>query len=165
MKQILGVFFILLLAIGILYVVKFHPEALQGDFSHIRETTPMPSSLPIISIRGINFRLLLAKTPEEQQKGLGFRDSLPQDEGMLFLFDHPDYQAFWMKGMRFPLDIIYIRDNKIVTIFQKMPNPPTENAAVEILKPSEPADTVLEINSGLSAKYDFEVGDEVKISL
>jgi uncharacterized protein len=54
-----------------------------------------------------SFGVELAVTPEAQQRGLMYRDSLPFDEGMLFIQPHQARVAFWMKNMKFALDILY----------------------------------------------------------
>jgi uncharacterized membrane protein (UPF0127 family) len=69
------------------------------------------------------FKIELARTPEEQQKGLSNRASLPEDHGMLFLFDKPAPYGFWMKEMRFPLDIIFIKNKTVVTVDENLPAP------------------------------------------
>ena len=54
------------------------------------------------------FNLELATTPAQRQRGLMFRDSLPQDGGTIFVFDEPEVLSFWMRNTRIPLDIAYI---------------------------------------------------------
>ena len=82
---------------------------------------------------------------------------------MLFLYDTPDYYQFWMKGMAFPLDIIFIRDSTIVTIARNVP-PPIGDSELPRYGPDEPADKVLEINAGLCDKYGIQEGDTVDIT-
>jgi uncharacterized protein len=109
---------------------------------------------PKALIQNHSFKLLLAKTEKDRETGLSLKKSLPQDIGMLFMFDKKDYYSFWMKNMKFPIDIIFIRNNKIVTVYSKV-KPPINNKELAIYQPNEPVDTVLEINSGLSEKYGF----------
>jgi len=119
---------------------------------------------PKIIVGNQTFKLLLANSPLEKKTGLSYKASLPLDYGMLFRFQKPDYYSFWMKDMKFPIDIIFIRDGKIVTIY-KNAEPPlhgTQNLAK--FSPTEPADTVLEINAGLSEKYNFCHGTKVSFS-
>jgi uncharacterized membrane protein (UPF0127 family) len=84
---------------------------------------------------------------------------------MLFLFPHPYYEVFWMKGMEFPLDIIYIRNNHIIAIYPSLANPTVQHTQVPIVTPPIPANEVLEINAGLSQTYHFKIGDTVSIHL
>ena len=84
---------------------------------------------------------------------------------MLFPFEKPGYYSFWMKNMKFPIDIIFIKSGKIVTIHKDVMPPKNLTDALPIYNPKEPADTVLEINAGLSEDYKFKEGDEVKLLL
>jgi len=120
---------------------------------------------PHITIKNQTFSLLVAKTEAEREKGLSGRASLPKNQAMYFVFDHPDYYAFWMKDMEFPLDIIYIHNNTVVTIYQNLQAPKKDATTWQIIKPSEPADGVLEINAGLASQYQIQKGDSVNLSL
>jgi uncharacterized protein len=116
-------------------------------------------------INNKTFKLEIADTPAAQQKGLSGRDSLAQDQGMLFVFDKADYYSFWMKNMKFPIDIIFIRGDKIVSISKNAVAPKSADASLPIYKPEAPVDKVLEINSGLSDKHNIKKGDKVEIKL
>jgi uncharacterized protein len=118
---------------------------------------------PRAQINGHVFSLYLAKTSEEQELGLAKYKKIDRNQGMLFLFNKPDYYSFWMKDMRFPIDIIFISGNKVVDIFQKVPVSLNENLPVYTTKTK--ADKVLEINAGLAKKYNIEIGSKVKINL
>ena len=117
---------------------------------------------PSVTIKGHKFKLYIAKNPKDQQIGLSKYNNLPQDYGMLFPFEKADYYSFWMKEMKFPIDIIYIRDNQIVTILKNVPVPKTKDESIPVYKPAQPADKVLEVNAGISEKYNFKEKDEVK---
>lgn len=136
--------------LGILFFLKFIPTSNQK---------------PSVSINNRIFNVKIAKTNEERAKGLSIYDKLPVNEGMLFTFTKADYYTFWMKDMKFPIDIIYIKDDKIVYIFQNVLAPSSEFDRLPIYKPTKKANYVLEINAGLSKKYNFKVGNEVKINL
>ena len=69
-----------------------------------------------VSIRNKTFVVDVAVTAKEKELGLGNRDSLAADHGMLFIYDHKEVFPFWMKNMRFPIDIIWIDDQTIVDI-------------------------------------------------
>ena len=66
------------------------------------------------NIGGKNFSLEIASDDQSRQLGLGKRDSLGEDQGMVFVFDKPDKYGFWMKDTRFPLDIIWLNENCMV---------------------------------------------------
>lgn len=69
---------------------------------------------PTVTINDITVKVELAQTPEEQQKGLMFREALGAKEGMLFIFDGNGPRSFWMKNTLIPLDMIFIAANKTV---------------------------------------------------
>ncbi len=119
------------------------------------------TTLAKAKIGDYSFNLLLAKTAKEKEIGLSNTKSLPKDTGMLFEFEKADYYSFWMKDMKFPIDIIFIKDNKIVTIYNEV-KPPTNNKELAIYQPLEPANKVLEISSGLSKQYGFKKDMEIK---
>src|SRR3989344_5019567 len=116
---------------------------------------------PKAIINNNSFELTVVNTPKEMETGLSETSSLPQNKGMLFLFKAPGHYPFWMKDMKMPIDIIYINNNKIITIFSKANPPSGPDESPIIYRPDEPSDKVLEINSGLSEKYGFKKGDTV----
>ena len=120
---------------------------------------------PQATINNHIFNLEIVKTNNERAIGLAKYKNILQNFGMLFLFEKPNYYSFWMKNMKFPIDIIFIKNNKIVTIFKDVPMPKSNNGSLPIYQAQELSDTVLEINAGLSDKYNFKNGDTVKIKL
>ena len=98
---------------------------------------------PTIRIGDREWRAEIADTDVSRAKGLSDRDTLCAECAMLFRFDAEGTYGFWMKGMRFPIDIAWIRKGVIVHIERHVP------ADFEgIMTPSTPADTVLETNAG-----------------
>lgn len=108
------------------------------------------------------FFIEIAKTQQEQEIGLSKYTSLPQENAMYFPFEKTGLYSFWMKGMHFPIDILFLQKNKIVTIFSDVPvKTDYQNYTYQ---PTQPVNAVLEINAGLSKKYGFKIGDSVIIS-
>jgi len=121
---------------------------------------------PFVSINNNSFKIDVARTTEEKIKGLSGKTSLPQNAGMLFVFDKPDIYDFWMRDMKFPLDIVWIYNDKIVTIVDNLqPTSETNLMKIPRFKSVLPADKVLEVNAGIANKYNLKVGDKVIISL
>ena len=120
---------------------------------------------PTIIIENKTFLLDVAKSAREQEIGLAKYNKLPQNMAMLFPFSNYGYYSFWMKNMKFPIDIIYIKDDKIVDIFTNVPNPKSENEKLKIYVSKSKANYVLEINANLSKHYGFKIGSSVKINL
>lgn len=102
----------------------------------------------------------VADTPEKMDLGLGERDVLDADYGMLFVYEPKQPAVFWMKGMRFPLDIIWIADGKVVKIDSDVPHEPGVPEGGLKLYPSGAAvDYVLEVNAGFAQRNNINVGD------
>lgn len=117
---------------------------------------------PTAIIRNHRFFIEVARTQNQQEVGLAKYRTLAQNKGMYFPFDHADYYTFWMKNMHFPIDIIFINNKKIVTIYS---NVREEKSYQDFLyKPTSPSNAVLEINASLAKKYGFKIGDPVIIS-
>ncbi|MBU6142283.1 DUF192 domain-containing protein [Patescibacteria group bacterium] len=112
-----------------------------------------------VEIDGQTFHIEIATTSIEQARGLSGRASLAPDAGMLFVFSGMTTPSFWMHGMEFPLDIIWISEGKIVGIAKDLP--PAVFGETTIYTPPQPVDQVLEINAGLSDRYGFRIGDAV----
>ncbi len=86
-------------------------------------TTSAPATIASVAIdtggRKVSFRVEVAVTPEEHARGLMYRSQLATDAGMIFVFEEPSVQRFWMKNTLIPLDMIFIgKDRKIVGIVE-----------------------------------------------
>lgn len=112
-----------------------------------------------VKINNHVFYVDLAVTPKEKEKGLGGRNELSPDRGMLFVFDHKEQYPFWMKEMRFPLDFIWIDDKTVVDITPNVPVP--ASSFLPIYHPRVPVDKILEINAGEVQKWGIQAGDSV----
>jgi len=95
----------------------------------------------------------------KRQQGLMFRKSLPENEGMLFVFDEEQRYSFWMKNMFIPLDFIWIsKDKRIIDIMTDVK--PCVDACDNLI-PKEKVKYVLEVNSGFVSKHKLNLGDQV----
>lgn len=110
------------------------------------------------------FKVEIAETSSQQAKGLSYRDGLGKDRGMFFEFNKESEYGFWMMGMRFPIDILWVKNNKIVGIEKNASVPAfgTPENALKLYYPPEPVDRVLEINAGLCDDLRIGVGDGVE---
>ena len=113
-------------------------------------------------INGKRIEIELAQTEELRTQGLSGREGLCSDCGMLFIFDQAGFHSFWMKDMRFDLDIIWLAGNKIVKITK---NVPYIRGSRESIHPEMPIDKVLEINAGKSEELGLQVGEHIDIKL
>jgi uncharacterized membrane protein (UPF0127 family) len=103
------------------------------------------------------FTVEVAQTPEQQEQGLMFRQSLAANQGMIFPRDPPGDATFWMKNTLIPLDIVFIRPNGTIARI-------AENAVPMSLDPIpslEPVSAILEIPGGRSAELGLKPGDKV----
>lgn len=101
----------------------------------------------------------VARTDRERELGLSNRPGLAEGEGMLFLFGGVGPAGIWMKDMRFPLDILWIRQGRIVMIKERA-QPLRPGGPVEVF--TAEADAVLEVPAGFAAAKGLVVGDTVR---
>ncbi len=124
--------------------------------------------LAIIGVDGVTKAQLtieIADTKEVRSKGLGYRESLATDSGMLFIHDNSQKYTYWMKGMEFAIDIMWIKGDTIMDIIPNVPPPivgQTEDT-LERYSSTVDVDTVLETNAGFVAEKNIEKGDKIKI--
>ncbi len=103
----------------------------------------------------------LAQNTSQWEKGLSHRTALADKTGMLFIFPEAHVPLFWMKNMRFPIDIIWLADQTVVDITHSAPvdqsdRPPTYS-------PRIPVNMVLEVPAGWSESHGIKLGDSIKI--
>ena len=110
------------------------------------------------------FNIEAVKTDKDKQIGLTKYTAIKDNQGMLFVFDPASETSFWMKNMKFPIDIIFIKDDTIVSFVENAPIP-TPNAEPPIYQSEVPVNYVLEINDVLIKKYNIKKGDKVKIEI
>lgn len=116
-----------------------------------------------LAAHGQVFHVEMANTDPKRELGLGKRDSLPADHGMYFQFPAAQYWVFWMKGMRFPIDIVWIQDGKVVDISADVPV--DTSLPLKTYSPVDPADAVLELNAGTAARIGLVRGDMLAIGV
>ncbi|MFH1745132.1 MAG: DUF192 domain-containing protein [bacterium] len=116
---------------------------------------------PHLIIDNKKIKIEIADDYVEIVNGLSGREYLEKESGMLFVFNDKQIRDFWMKNMRFPLDIIWINDNKIIDISKNL-LPEGENPLNHYYSP-KPVNYVLEVNGGFCEKNNIKTGDSVKI--
>lgn len=156
-KKIIIFFGIIFLIFGVIVLFQINTKSINNFVNK--------SANPTVTINSTTFRVEIAKTQKERVEGLSGREGLPANTGMLFQFENPSYYSFWMRGMKFPLDIIYILDDKVVAVFEDLP-PASPNDDNPIQYGSNIiADSVLEINAGEAKKNNIKVGDTAIIKI
>jgi uncharacterized membrane protein (UPF0127 family) len=146
---------ILVVIVAGIFIWKYFHPLLNKE----RGGERFPSSS--VTIDGKTFQVALAKTPAEQQKGLGDVTHLEKNSGMLFIFPKLDKYGFWMKDTLIPLDIIWIDTDWKIVFMQKNVTP---DSFPTVFTPNTPALYVLELNSGISDEFNFKIGDKVQFS-
>lgn len=128
------------------------------------------ASMPTAQIGENKIKLEVSSTPEQIQRGLMWRTAMPEDSGMVFLFRPESPVRFWMKNCYMSLDMLMIRDNKIVRIFENVP--PARNTPDEQCprypgegEPAVPVTEVVEVNAGYAKRHGIKEGDSVKFML
>jgi uncharacterized membrane protein (UPF0127 family) len=102
----------------------------------------------------------LAITPEEQEQGLMFVEDLPDDRGMLFIYDADNIRPFWMKNCKISLDFIWLAaDGTVVDI--TVDAPPCPGDPCPTYQSSAPSRYNLEVRGGLASEHGLKPGDRV----
>lgn len=113
---------------------------------------------------GNTFNVEVASTTIARARGLSGRDGLGADQGMLFLFNGYDTYGFWMKDMKFSIDMIWIKGNAVAGFSENAaPEPGASLWKLKIYYPPEAVDKVLEVNAGTVVKDGIKKGDTVVI--
>ena len=107
------------------------------------------------------FEVELADDQTKRSLGLSGRKFLAEGDGLLFIFEKPDLYPFWMKEMNFPIDIIWIdEDKKIIDLTEDV----RHDSYPQIFVSKNPALYVLEVNAGTIKKYEIKIGEEIFLS-
>ena len=106
-----------------------------------------------LTIGTVQIRVEVADTNAKRTQGLSDRPSLAPDAGMLFTFDKSGNYGFWMKGMNFPLDFIYLNNSKVVEVKENVPA-----SDLTPFYPAEPVLAVVEVNAGFVKQNNVAVG-------
>ena len=125
-----------------------------------------PSDIQYVKIAGQSVKVDLALTPLEQEQGLSGRTELGPNEGMLFVFQEPGKYFFWMKDMKFAIDMIWLAPRSLgevgieedlqVVYIKKDAKP---ESYPDLFGPDQNSKYVLEVSSGFSDKYNLQIGD------
>ncbi|HAU99552.1 MAG: Prolipoprotein diacylglyceryl transferase [Microgenomates group bacterium GW2011_GWF2_45_18] len=133
------------------------------------QSVPLRASLGVVTFSEKTFRVEVADTDERRALGLGGRNSIGEvagADGMLFFFSPASQPTFWMKGMRFPIDILWISENAVIKIDRNLqPEPNQSTSALSRYSPPRPVEYVLELQANDADRWQIDVGDSVQITL
>ncbi len=150
----------LLATVMLLSTVGSSPAQIAPPWRH--QVAPLQTSE--ILVGGVPLTVELAYQPADLQRGLGYRDGLAPGTGMLFLFEQSSPRSFWMKGMRFCLDIIWIQDGVVQGAAESVcPDAADiEDADRPSQKSPVPVSYVLEVPAGWMAEHGVTTGTAVE---
>ena len=165
-------------AAGIIAAVLFYPTLYVGGFDstaksdnqqqNMSETMPTNNSgyrQINITVNGVELVADIAETGDQKSKGLGVKDSLKENEAMLFPFSKEGAHAFWMNGMKFPIDIIWLDGDKKVVHIEHSLDPCVPNSPCQTYTPRDDSLYVLETVAGFAQKYNVTEGTPVEFEL
>jgi uncharacterized membrane protein (UPF0127 family) len=118
-----------------------------------------------ITVNGAELVADIAATNDQRTKGLSVKDSLNENESMLFVFSTEREHSFWMKDMKFPIDIIWIDEDKEVVHVEHSLEPCIPDEFCKPYKPDRDSLYVLETVAGFAEKYNVTDGTPVQLEL
>ncbi len=151
--------FVLLIAVIVGAFFIYKGQSLNIPF------LPQKTQVSKAIVGSIKINIEIADTQGKRSKGLGGRQSLASDSGMLFIFPKEDFYSFWMKGVKFPLDFIWIRGNKIIDITENVQAPIAgeKNENLPIYQSKESIDKLLEVNAGFVTRHGIKIGNTLNL--
>jgi uncharacterized membrane protein (UPF0127 family) len=118
-----------------------------------------------VTLNGMLLVADIAATDEQRTKGLSVKDRLDENEAMLFVFDYEAQHTFWMKNMKFPIDIIWINSDKTVVYIEHNVEPCSSEIFCPVFRPDHDSLYVLETVGGFAERHDIVKGTMVEFEL
>ena len=122
------------------------------------EKSPTAAGLMPLLLNGERILVEVADTDALRTRGLSFRDELSSDRGMLFVLPSSEYAGFWMKDMKFSIDIIWLDEKKKIAHIEQAVSP---ESFPRIFYPDKKSLYVIEVPAGFSQKHNLRVGDPI----
>ena len=127
--------------------------------------TPQPSASPLFKLARLKLKdtiipCELVDTPAARTQGLSGRASLQEGHGLILAFETPQVTRIWMPDMNFAIDVFFVKNNRIVALYQDVPPCPSRDECPSF-GPAEPIDYVLEVNAGSARHWQAAVGDSI----
>jgi uncharacterized protein len=116
-----------------------------------------PAVIPLTLPSGTVLQVEVMVKDEDRAMGLMFRPSLPKDRGMLFIFERSDFHGIWMKNCKFPIDIVWLdEERKVVHLAESVP--PCKAEPCPVYSPLRRAAYVVELNAGQARREKAVLG-------
>lgn len=162
--EILKIILFIALFMSYFYLMNIAIFSYASDDSGLSSTSQInENNTSIVKVGNMTLNVLLAQTPSDQSKGLAIKEFMKENEGMLFIFDTPNKHSFWMKDMKFPIDIIWIdTEGKIVHIERNL-EPCFFLLPCPSHTPKYDSLYVLEVVSNFTNKFNVNVGDRIEL--
>ncbi len=138
--------------------------SMDDVFGQTGQDLELPNKVNI-TVNNFNLTAEIAVAPEEQSKGLSIKEDLQENEGMIFPYKEPKVLAFWMKDMKFPIDILWLDSDKRVVHIEKNLQPCNPFLPCPSFSPDTKAQYVLETVAGLSDRKGIKIGTQVDFQL
>ena len=123
-------------------------------------------SVNVVLPDGFNVQARIADTPQSREKGLMFVKNLPENEGMLFVFEQEDDLAFWMKNTLIDLDIVFIgADHTVTTVAEQVPHSYTYTPDTDVAHALGYGQYVLELSAQTARRHGVKPGTKIQFSL
>ncbi len=123
-----------------------------------------PAVIPLTLPSGTVLQVEVMVKDEDRAMGLMFRPSLPKDRGMLFIFERSDFHSIWMKNCRFPIDIVWLdEERKVVHVAESVP--PCKADPCPVYNPLRRASYVVELNAGQARREKAVLGSTFSFTL
>jgi len=124
----------------------------------------LPAVIPLTLPSGKVLQVEVMVNDEDRAMGLMFRPSLAEDRGMLFIFEQPAFHGIWMKNCKFPIDILWLDDQrKVVHLAENVP--PCKAEPCPVYEPLRRASYVVELNAGAARREKALLGASVSFEL
>lgn len=142
--------------LAIIVVAALTAEPIYGQ----SDEGPAWSFTRLLRVGDALFQVAVADSVEKRMQGLSGVPAMGANEGLYFMYSTPQPLAFWMKDMRFPIDIVWIDQNqRVIHIMENL----TPQTYPRVFGPRRPAQYVLEINAGRARETGIAVGDSVRL--
>jgi hypothetical protein len=123
-----------------------------------------PAVVPLTLPSGKVLQAEVMVSDEDRAMGLMFRPSLPLDRGMIFLFGTSDFHGIWMKNCKFPIDILWLdEERRVVHVAEAVP--PCKAEPCPVYNPMRKASWVIELNAGQARREKAVLGSTVRFDL
>lgn len=118
-----------------------------------------------VDVNGFEIVADMAMTDEQREKGLSIKDTLKENEGMLFVFQREGQYNFWMNGMKFPIDILWLDTAGKVVHIESNAQPCESELDCPDYTPAKNALYVLETAAGFVERHDVKIGTDIDFQL